>query len=490
MQITNQLGRLTAACALGGWLLLSQALAAPWIDPGDPRLRQDLELLADAGIVTVPVTTWPLAWAGIGEDLDNLDSVPARADVQAALLRVRRAYSDATEASLVKLELAAAISTEPRKLRTFSASPREKGELSAGISWTGLRFSYRLRATGVSDPSDDLIARADGSYVGAVIGNYMITAGQLDRWWGPGWHNSMILSSNARPVPGVSVQRNFSDAPTIPGLRWIGPWTLTALLGQLEHDREVPDAWLFGLRVNFRPRTDLEIGISRTAQWCGGDRPCDLATFADLLLGRDNRGESTNLSEEPGNQLAGVDWRWRLPVGGQRWNWYGQFIGEDEAGGLPSRFVALSGLSWTGYSELLGGGWSSQLEWADSAAEFYKDPVRYDYAYEHFIYRDGYRYRSRSLGASMDNDGRMIGINLMLNADNGQHWQALVRRVDLNRGGDPNPVAANSRDLWNIELAHLRALGSGKMALELGIDRFDDGNGDDVRISASWRGGL
>ncbi|MBT8143868.1 MAG: capsule assembly Wzi family protein, partial [Gammaproteobacteria bacterium] len=144
----------------------------------------------------------------------------------------------------------------------------------------------------------------------------------------------------------------------------------------------------------------------------------------------------------------------------------------------------------TGYSELLGGGWSSQLEWADSAAEFYKDPVRYDYAYEHFIYRDGYRYRSRSLGASMDNDGRMIGINLMLNADNGQHWQALVRRVDLNRGGDLNPVAANSRDLWNIELAHLRALGSGKMALELGIDRFDDGNGDDVRISASWRGGL
>ncbi len=39
------------------------ASADPWIEPGDVRLRHDIELLADAGIIRAPVTTWPVSWA-------------------------------------------------------------------------------------------------------------------------------------------------------------------------------------------------------------------------------------------------------------------------------------------------------------------------------------------------------------------------------------------------------------------------------------------
>ena len=38
--------------------------ADPWLAPGDEGLRSDIQLLADAGILRGPVTTWPLVVAG------------------------------------------------------------------------------------------------------------------------------------------------------------------------------------------------------------------------------------------------------------------------------------------------------------------------------------------------------------------------------------------------------------------------------------------
>jgi hypothetical protein len=42
-------------------LLFSSSLqAGPWIPVGDPWLRADIEYLADRGIITAPITTWPI----------------------------------------------------------------------------------------------------------------------------------------------------------------------------------------------------------------------------------------------------------------------------------------------------------------------------------------------------------------------------------------------------------------------------------------------
>jgi len=86
--------------------------------------------------------------------------------------------------------------------------------------------------------------------------------------------------------------------------------------GQLEQDRDYPGTLLFGMRVESRPLPSLQIAASRSAQWCGEGRPCDLGTFGDLLTGNDN---DQALADQPGNQLAGFDVRWSWPVGGCRW---------------------------------------------------------------------------------------------------------------------------------------------------------------------------
>lgn len=54
-------------------MITSLAHAAPWVDVSDIYLRADIQALADAGVITVPVNTYPLMWSGIGSDLSKVE---------------------------------------------------------------------------------------------------------------------------------------------------------------------------------------------------------------------------------------------------------------------------------------------------------------------------------------------------------------------------------------------------------------------------------
>ena len=60
---------------LSGLLLLTcaSAQAAWWVEPDDLALRADIQLLADTGIILQPVTTYPLMWAGLKQDMDKAE---------------------------------------------------------------------------------------------------------------------------------------------------------------------------------------------------------------------------------------------------------------------------------------------------------------------------------------------------------------------------------------------------------------------------------
>jgi hypothetical protein len=436
-----------AACLLGA---VEPSHAAPWLAPGDARLRHDLHVLADRGVLRAPITTWPVSWPDVHRDVASA-SPETLADpvIAQSLQRVRRAAALASQSGWSAANASVSIAERPDPLRAFDDTPREDAQIGLASGWLGERFALQLRLSAVDtttdDPNgDDQALRFDGSYVGATVGNLTLTAGFMDRWWGPGWDGSLILGSNARPVPSIAIERKYSERSRLPVLRWFGPWRASIALGQMEGSGvALPDVRFFAARLTAKPSHWLELGLSRTAQWCGEGRPCDASTFRDLLLGRDNREPTSSPSTEPGNQMAGYDLRvsspWRaLPVA-----LYGQFIGEDEAGGLPAKFLGQLGAEYWGGHERYGA-WRVRYEYADTSCSFSRERPQFNCAYRNGQYPQGYSHRGRIIGHALDNDGRMWSASAMLVRPSGTAFMLIARRVELNRDGAADPTHRTS----------------------------------------------
>ena len=359
--------RNTILALFAAGLFATVANAGPWVKQGSSELRSDIQVLADAGIIRGAITTWPLSWGDIATGLqDPPDDMPTY--VAAAYYRVKRRSLEETRVGEWRFEARAGATANPRQIRTFEDTPREDGEVGVGVNWTGDLFAIRLTGEYAHNPSDGDEWRLDGRYAGVALGNWMLSVNALDRWWGPGWQGSGILSNNARPVPALMLERNSTRAFEQKWLAWIGPWDLTTFWGQLESDRAVPNANLFGLRVNFRPLKSLEVGFSRTAQMCGDGRPCSLSTFVDMLLGDDNQGGDAN-SDEPGNQLAGWDVRWSNTMTRQPFALYLQITGEDLQGWRPSgEFPVIGGETWGSWDRF--GTYRVYVDWTDSVCHW------------------------------------------------------------------------------------------------------------------------
>jgi hypothetical protein len=144
------------------------------------------------------------------------------------------------------------------------------------------------------------------------------------------------------------------------------------------------------MRFNFRPTYTLELGMSVMIMAGGEGVPAvGIGDLFDILFGENEAG-----SNDRSNMIAGIDFRLNFPG----WQVYGEFGGEDEAGGLPSKNAGLVGFFFPSAFETV----DLRLEYADFA---YTDEIANAW-YDHGIYTDGYTYNGRILGHHVGGDGR------------------------------------------------------------------------------------
>ena len=463
---------------LGCWLTAASA-AGPWAGPGDSRLRNDLQLLNDSGVINIPLTAWPVAWGDVVSSLADSTSGGLSPDVRAAYDRVRRLARYEMGDGLAEFEFAVAGASNPRIVRSFESTPREEAEATAGVSWVGERFALNLRATYANNPLDGDEFRPDGTFVGVALGNWMLSAGWQERWWGPGRDAGTILSTNARPTPSIGIQRNSSLPSQSKWFRWMGPWTLTSFIGLMDDERVVKDGLLFGLRGSFRPLNGLEIGLSRTAQLCGEGRKCDLEVFLNMLRGKDNAGANVNPGEEPGNQLGGFDIRWTLPRQ-MPLALYLQWTAEDtrDTGASLHQWLRQVGVEYWGTIGDLSH--RTHIEVGDTLARRggigENSPVP-NSAYNHSIFQTGYRYNGRSIGHSMDGDGLSYSLGSTLVQSAGHTWNLSLRHMEINRTGSPDThhtLSATPQELTDIQISYDRLTVFGRFYAGMGYSRLDD----------------
>jgi hypothetical protein len=489
--------RLTIAlCSVTLLVLSGPSHAGPWIDPGDSGLRHDIQVLADAGIIEGPVSTWPLSWGDIGGALSAAPDPGLGAAELAAIRRLRSRFERAGVVGTLRFNAHASATSHPREIRTFEDGPREGGEVGAGVEWTGERFAARLSGQWVDDPDDNKDWRADGSYLGAALGNWMLAASTSDRYWGPGWQSSMILSNNARPIPAFTLERNETSPFKTRWLSWMGPWDLAVLWGFLDDDRAIPNARVFSARLNFRPLHSLEVGLTGMGLWCGSGNDCGLDELGDMVTGAGTSDEY--------DRLAGIDLRWSGSLAGVPVAAYTHWVGEDFGDGasrllIPSKLLALFGAELTGFHDGLGS-YRIFVEWADTECDFslYRQLSgdggggKPGCAYRNSKYQSGQTYRGRSVAHSLDQDSSVATVGGVLNDHSNNEWLATVAGGKLNRrGANRSTVAPNETDYVEAEVSHRRSFWLGSLKLGLGYeyrkDQTTDQDEDDFRAFIEWR---
>ena len=452
--------------ALFGLGLSDAHAATPWVPTGDLSARHHIEALQSQGCLNGLTLTWPMSWAAVMKAARQAQARLPEAQAQACAgnrhFQYLKASHDAARAGSRGLAITLGGANQEPLYTAFDNQPEDTFTGQLALYGTGEHWSGRLAVIYADGERDDQHLRFDDSYIAAVMGNWQLGVGAIDRWWGPGWQSSLALSNNARPVPGVWLSRHLLTAPESPWLRWIGPWDLQLIAGQLEHDRAIPDAKLLGARFVFKPLDSLQIGLSRLAQWGGEGRPQDLDAFWNAFIGRDN-GETSGFDEadDPSNQIAGVDFRLSFAPGEVPMGVYGQFMGEDEAGGLPSKLSSLAGLDM-----VTGMGKGSQrwfVEATETVAGSWVSERRYNTMYEHGTYKSGFRHHGRNLASTWEGDARVVTFGIQqyfrTNVSVALHLsQATLNQDGVNRAAVPEDGYAilQSVEEQDVALAELR----------------------------------
>jgi len=246
-----------------------------------------------------------------------------------------------------------------------------------------------------SSPRDDVdLIEVYGK---VMVGPFEVEAGKDSLWWGPGHHGSLLLSNNAPPLRMVKLS-NPEPLPLPWFLRALGPFKGQWFLAELEEDRDFPHVKLTGLRLNLKPHPLVELGASRVVMLGGEGAPSvPWYKYATSLL-------TIGAEEAESNQLAGLDGSLLLPLPDRvplrTIKLYGDFYGEDEASGAPSKWSYLVGASFndilrTGRTDL-------RVEYVDT----------YPVAYTHSLYTSGYTYEGRVLGHHVGPDARDLFVQL------------------------------------------------------------------------------
>jgi hypothetical protein len=250
-----------------------------------------------------------------------------------------------------------------------------------------------------SDP-DRNIELIEG-YGKLTFGNLEVEVGKDSLWWGPGYHGSMLMSNNTEPLKMIKIS-NPHPIPLPWIFRGLGPFKATWFLTELEKDRTIPNAKLTGIRLNFKPHPALEMGLSRAQMFGGTGMPSiGLKDYIKMWWPQREQPET--------NQLAGFDISVLLPLDGEipakSIKLYTDWVGEDEAGRLPSNWGRLIGMQLndilrTGRTDL-------RIEYANNHVS-----GKPNVFYAHSLYRSGYTYKSRIIGHHMGTDTRDLFVRL------------------------------------------------------------------------------
>lgn len=437
-------------------LLLNSAVtkSSPWVGTHDKQLHYDLQTLAEWGYLDSTVTTFPIPWKGIAEQIETLQNQDMSNMPAQALARLKH-YLNTERRGNSRQFLTLQAANDDVRFRSLDDGVEESAELSITKTFYYKRWSGQITANYASSGRQNL----DNSFIAYQFGDWNLRLGAIDQYWGPAQSSSLILSNNTRPLPSLAFSRSVTTESESPYLAWLGPWYFTTQLAQMDDDRVVPDQKLLLTRFTARPFKGLELGASWAAQWGGEGQDESFGSFIDLITFQTTcqlPGGCSNADlSSVGNHIAGFDFSYTFKLLERPVSIYGQRIGED-----AQADYSLDDNPITDNANLIGLSTYIRnakvfIETSDTVVSCAgNQPDASDCFYEHGTYRSGYRMYGRPIGSTFDSDAKQITLGANIRFNDGAVAELYLRSAALNEDGRrPSPVLTDSPSEDVLELS-------------------------------------
>lgn len=280
---------------------------------------------------------------------------------------------------------------------------------------------------GVPTPSVDQFEMLDG-YVGMQLGNWQVTFGKQEQWWGPDQGGAMLFSNNAAPIEMLQINRTTPF--TLPSfLGRIGPIRIQYFLGRLDGyhwmytttfgyagswSQTLSDQpFITGEKLSFKPTSNLEVGFSTTTLFAGQNIPFTLHKFAQVTFRFGAYGGAYETPQHAGDSRGEFDFRYRLP-GMRNWvTWYADGFTDDEPNPLwglsMDKSAFNSGLYFSHLPKL-------------SKLDFRVEGVFTDNPNPNPVLQHGFFYSEGTYRSGYTNGGNLIGSWIGRQGQGAQAW--------------------------------------------------------------------
>lgn len=414
--------------------------ASVWLGTEDIRLKLDVDLLADTGVLPLASTSWPLYAPDLARALRSVGTLRSKGAMSLTPMQSQALRRLRQRLGLIESRQ---LSLNPEKQITFSGRndvPLVNGFESdlingkkAGITLTTeqvyKQVAFKVNATAVEHDY-----RLDGSYIATQGGFGVVSFGLQPRWWGPSSHSNLIWSTQSRPVLGVHWQTR-SSAP-IKNLPFKAA-QMQLFAGHLNsfHTPNPNDKTLsmYAGRFELSPIKKVRIGVS------------------GVHFNKVNVSAGLPVSQT----VAALDARMGLRVLSHDYAIYGQtaqLVDSDDTGSSTNTLLGLS--SQYDLPSLNG-----QLHWSFELQDASKGLMERtaDANYAGKVGNSGYLHNGQSLGAAMGAGSKSASLQTIWSANQGWALKSWLMRAEWDKVDSDLAV-------YNPLLIHL-GVGSGDVKL-------------------------
>lgn len=388
-------------------LFINFANASPWENQKNLEIDYLFLMIGKKCNQTLSFQFKPIAYSKIYEHINRIQQLKVSDECKFLLEKTKKIINE----NLYKSSSYAGFQTKLDNYYFQNSGERllEDENIYFGTKGVLNNFSYNLKITKTQKE-----VLFDESHISFFSNGLIFRIGKVSRWWSPSDYTSLILSNAARPIPSVSFFNYRSIEPKYKIFNFINDYDFEIFIGKLERDRTIPNALLFGNRLTVNLSDNFSFSLSRVAQYGGKGRKINSNTIKNMILGKDTINRNLSFEDQPGNQIAGIDFHYTF---NKAFKIYGQYIGEDGLDPIkpiefigpifPSKRFGMAGIQFINYAKE--NPWKITIEHVDTDTGFK------NITYNHSLYETGYRYKGYPIGANIDADSKNNIISLNKN---------------------------------------------------------------------------